>query len=172
MAKRKLHHLHKIKVHHNRWLIWAVAYVLFVTIAIVGYLKVSDLNLDAESQNTYQPTHVYNDKRLGFALRYPADWSIEASSNTSITFLPNDLMDEGVVVSMVPPTAETAIRKALTVVYEVPVTVGDISGTNIISDLGDDHTESVVLIKYNSKLYVIRGSENYVNKILLTFHFN
>ncbi len=172
MAKRKLHHLHKIKVHHNRWLIWAIAYVLFVTLAIVGYLKVSDLNLDVESQNTYQPTHSYKDNRLAFSLRYPADWSIESSSNTSITFLPNDSTDEGVVVSVLPASTETAIRKTLTIIDEDRIMVDNVTGSKIINDLGNGHKESVVFAKHNGNLYVIRGSQNYVNKLLLNFLFN
>jgi hypothetical protein len=172
MTKRKLHHLHKIKVHHNRWLIWAIAYALFVAVAIIGYLKVSDLNLDVESQNTYQPTHSYNDKRLGFSLRYPATWSIESSSDTSTTFLPNDSSDEGVVVSVLIPTAETAIRKSLNKIDEDQITVSGISGSKVINDLTNGHKESVVLVQYNGRLYIIRGSQNYVDKLLLNFYFN
>ena len=43
--------------------------------------------------------------------------------------------------------------------------------TEISNNLGQDHFESVVLVPHNSKLYVIRGTKNLVDKILLTFAF-
>lgn len=171
MAKRKLHHLHKIKVHHNRWLIWAISYVVIVAIAMVGYLKISDLNLESESQSVYQAWHSYKDSKLGFGLRYPANWSMEADSATSINFLPSELIDSGVSVSVVAPNLENSIRRSLKIVKESPVTLDSITATKISNDLGDGHFETVILGTYKNQLYVIRGSENQVRKIIETFYF-
>ncbi len=170
MAKRKLHHLHKIKIHHNRWLIWAISYTLIVTIALVAYVKISELWLDSEAENVYAPQHSYTDQRLGFALRYPADWSIEAAS-TSVIFMPTEGDDDGVTVSAVVGGSDIAVRKSLKISAETTVSVGGVTGIKIANDLGMDHTETVILAHHNGKLYIIRGSEVLVQKILPTFHF-
>jgi hypothetical protein len=169
MAKTKLHKLHKIKIHHNRWLIWAIAYLLFVGIAMLGYLKIANLDLE-NSENNYIPMHSYSDARLGFAMRYPADWSIEAS-NTSIAFLPAGSSDAGVTVSVLNTTAESSLRKSLQIKKESKITLDNRQSTKIINDLGQGHTETVILTNYNNKLYVFRGSDDLVSKLGLTFYF-
>src|SRR4051812_23659376 len=113
MPKTKFRKLHKIKLHHNRWLIWAIAYILFVAVAVIGYLKVSNINIDAENsaENVFTAAHSYTSNNLQFALRYPSTWSIEADSATSISFLPNDTEDSGVTVLVADPSSEKSIRK-------------------------------------------------------------
>jgi hypothetical protein len=170
MAKRKIYHLHKIKVHHNRWLLWAIAYILFVAIAMIGYLKVANINIDTENaENRYNPSHSYNNSRLGFALTYPPTWSIEANSDTSVTFMPSDTSDDGVTISVSSTAAEKDIRKSLKITQETPVMVGNLPGVKITADLGKNLSEKVVLIPSFNKLYVIRGSGSQVEKVLTTF---
>lgn len=169
MAKTKLHRLHKIKIHDNRWLIWAIAYLLFVAIALIGYLKIATLDFDS-TENTFSPTHSYKDERLGFSLRYPATWSIEAS-NSSVAFLPSEISDEGVSITVTTPNTESSIRRALKNSTETAVTVNNIPAKKLTNDLGNNHTETVVLISYNGKLYVLRGSNNHVEKLLQTLSF-
>jgi hypothetical protein len=173
MAKIKLHRLHKIKIHKNRWLIWALAYVLFVGIAMTGYLKVSDINFDTSlsADSTLQAQHSYTDARLGFGVRYPADWSIQADSAQSITFFPSDNASDGITVSVADPASEKSIRKALNIWSEDLVNIGTTPAAKIINNLGKGHYETVILAPYNHKLYVLRGNENLVGRMLLTFHF-
>lgn len=169
MAKTKSRKFHKIRIHHNRWLIWAIAYMLFVTIALVGYLKVSDLNFDSDSaQNQFEPSHSYNDQRLGFSLRYPADWAIEADID-SVSFSPNDLTKYGVTVTQTVPSAEGAIRRTLKISSETTVQVDSVKGYKLTNDLGNGNSESVVIVPHKQKLFVIRGPEFFVQKMLMTF---
>src|SRR3989344_1733447 len=112
MAKRKLYHLHKIKIHHNRWLIWALAYALIVALALISYIKISDLNISSEADSVFSSFHSYSDSRLGFGVRYPADWAIEAEAS-SVTFLPPELSDSGVTVTVADPSSSVGIRKKL-----------------------------------------------------------
>src|SRR3989344_3876945 len=93
MAKNKyqLSQLHKVKVHYNRWLIWAIAYLCFIFVALLGYIQVSSVSLEAEeltAESSFQPWRSYKNEALGFSLRYPTDWSIEAASETSVDFVP------------------------------------------------------------------------------------
>jgi hypothetical protein len=171
MAKTKAKKFHKIKIHPNRYLIWAIAYLLFVSIAMLGYLKIVNLGLENEgSESVFEPMHSYSDARLGFALRYPADWSIEASSS-SISFLPSKTSDEGVTVSITAPSAEVAIRNELEISKETNIMVKENSASKIVNNLGSGHTETVVIIPHNQKLYVVRGSTSLVERIMETFYF-
>ncbi len=175
MAKRKypIHHLHRIKIHHNRWLIWAIAYAVMVTIAIVGYVKFTDLKYDSEliAENAYQSWHSYDNDRLGFSLRYPGDWSIEANSDSSVSFTPSDSEDLGVTISAVSPSSENSVRKGLDISSEKSVVVGGVPGVKIRNDLGERHYENVVLVKNAGRLYVIRGTTSLVDRILQTIKF-
>lgn len=173
MAKTKLHQLHKIKIHDNRWLIWAIVYVLFVCIALVYYVKISDLNIDSENtaESGFSASRSYSDARLGFTVKYPTTWGIEADFDSSVNFVPDDSSDVGITVSVVNASAEKSLRRTLDILSESAMILDKVSATKIINDLGEGHTETVVLAIYNRKLYVIRGSENFVQKFLLTFHF-
>ncbi|MBX4191432.1 MAG: hypothetical protein KW804_01380 [Candidatus Doudnabacteria bacterium] len=171
MPKTKRVKFHKIKIHNNRYLIWAIAYLLFVSIALLGYLKVVNLGLENEGPDSaFTPSHSYTDARMGFAIRYPANWSIEASSNT-VSFLPSETADEGVTISITTPANEPAVRKALQIASESNVLINNTSASKLVNDLGQGHTETVVIIPHAQKLYVIRGSNNLVEKILQTFYF-
>jgi len=174
MAKRKvpIHHLHKIKIHHNRWLIWAIAYAVIVTIAVVGYIKLSDYDLDnLVAESDYQSWHSYSNTRLGFSLRYPASWSIEADSTTSVSFTPTQTEDEGLTVKIVSPNAEQSIRNALKIASEKTVKVDGQTGVLLRHELANKHYETIVLVKNNNRLYEISGSGSVVESLMPTFQF-
>ena len=171
--KNPLTRLHKIKIHKNRWLIWAIAYLVMVAIAMVGYLKVSDLNFQTafppyDNLVSWRP---YTDMRLGFSVRYPKDWGIEADSQSTISFLPANTNQEGVAISVYSLSAEANVRKSLNIVSEKIITVDKATGSIITNNLGKNLTESVALVKNNGKLFVISGPDNSVQKFLLTFRF-
>ena len=171
MAKTKSKKFHKIRVHHNRWLIWAIAYLVFVAIAMVGYVKISDISIDSESASLNSIwAHTFTDSKHGFVVKYPANWSIESNMD-SMTFLPSDSSDNGVTVSVLEPAAEKSIRKSLVITYETKTTVDSSTASKIVNDLGSGVGETVVLINHNQQLFVIRGSNNFVEKFLTTFHF-
>jgi hypothetical protein len=172
--KYKLSQLHKIKVHHNRWLAWAIAYLLFVAVALVGYIKVSDVNFDTEqiqAESAFTPWHTYTSQALGFSLRYPGDWSIEAESDSSLNFVPADLAKNGVNVSVYSTSAEKSLRKELNINSEKKVMVDGIAGVEITNQLENNASESIVLATNNKKLYAIRGSRSAVMQFLQTFNF-
>lgn len=174
MAKKtKLRHLHKIKIHDNRWLVWAAAYLVFVGIALTGYLKVSDINFETQTiaENTFQSWRGFKNSDLGFGLRYPVDWSIEADSDSSVTFVPNEIFDDGVNILVTEPSAEKALRKTLKITEETSFKLGQELAAKIVNDLGNGHKETLVLVEHEGKLYVLRGSDNLVRKVLLTFYF-
>ena len=175
MAKIKLHRLHKIKIHKNRWLIWALAYAVIVTIAVVGYIKVSDINFVNQDilNKVLITSRSYTDHRLGFGVRYPSDLGIESSNPSTVIFWSTDSKPEGVsvTVSVNPTSAEKAIRKSLKIVSETRTTVDGISAALITSTIAPGATESVVLVRANNQLYEIAGNPPLVQRFLVTFHF-
>jgi hypothetical protein len=174
MAKKKhpIFRLHKIKVHPNRWLIWAIAYVLFVTIAMVGYIKITDeAVVTPQPEQVFISWHTYSNPTLGFALRYPANWSVESSQVGSVSFGPADSSKSGIEVDVYKPNAEKIARNSLKIVDQTPITVDGVAAVEITNNLGKNQTETVVLVNNKVHVYLIRGSKADVEKVLLTFSF-
>lgn len=173
MAKKHpIYRLHKIQIHPNRWLIWALAYSLIVAIALMGYIAVTEVDFETQVSDTdFQPRHFYRDSRLGFSLHYPADWSVEAVDSSTISFVPTKNMDQGVTVEVTEPSLEKTIRKSLKISGERAIRLDSNPAVKIINDLGRGHFETVVLATHNNKLYVLRGTDTLVQQLSLTFHF-
>lgn len=154
-------------------MIWAIAYVIMVAVAMWGYIKVSDIKFEAQVQatNIFSPTHSYNDHRLGFGIRYPASWSIEVESSSTVLFVPTDTADVGVSIMQVDVSAEKLLRESLDIVAESVVFVDGIKATMLVNDLGNRVRETVVLVIRKDKLFVISGSQHSVEQTLLTFRF-
>jgi hypothetical protein len=175
MARKKhpIFRLHKIKIHRNRWLIWAVVYVVVVALATVGYIQVSNINFETQNlaDSQFVPWHSYTNQDLNFSLRYPADWSIEASDKTTVNFVPSDSSDEGVSVSILKPAAETAIRKGLKNWSQDRITIDGNTAVKIRNSSDDGYSETIVMALRKSQLYVLRGTSSLVEKLLLTFNF-
>jgi hypothetical protein len=175
MVKKKKQTLqfHKIKIHYNRWLIWAIVYVILVAIALVGYIKISDINIDSENTaaTQFQSFHRFTDQKLGFYTNLPFDWSIETVDANNINFAPVNNSDEGVSVFVLSPSAENSLRKTLTIKSESASKLDASPAETITNDLGSGHTETVILATHNLQLYVIRGTSDLVQKFALIFHF-
>lgn len=175
MAKKKhpIFRLHKIKIYPNRWLIWAIAYALIVAVAMVGYIKVSEINFETAqiAENQFQPWHSYINHSLGFSLRYPADWSIEATNSSAVTFIPSNSTDAGVTVAVAKPSAQKALQKSLKILSKTSTILDGQPATKILNDLGSNHSETVILTVVNKQLYVVRGTNSLVAKLMLTFNF-
>ncbi len=176
MAKNKyqLSQIHKVKIHHNRWLIWAIAYLCFIFIALLGYIQISSVNVETEeltAENSFQPWHPYKNEELKFSLRYPDKWSIEPASQTSVDFVPEMLSRPGVNVSVYASGDEKSIRAVLDVQSENKIEVDGIPATRLTTKLAGNETETVVLVKKDGRLYVLRGTLGSVSAFLQTFKF-
>lgn len=170
--KHPIFRLHKIKIHPNRWLIWAIAYAIIVTIAVVGYIKVSEVNFESQvAENQYSPWHNYKDNKLGFGIRYPAEWAMETTDNSVISFTPTKSPDEGVSVAVLKPSAENAIRGNLKISEESRITLDGNRAVRIVNDLGNNYFETIVMAIRGQRLYVLRGTDALMQELLLTFYF-
>jgi hypothetical protein len=169
--KKQIKKILRKKVHHNRWLIWAIVFSIVSLTGLASYIQISDLNIESDTTpyKNFESWHGYRDARLGFALRYPRDWSIEVENSTTVNFVPPDMIRDGVTVSVLVPKNEKAIRSALDIFKEEPVIIGNLKATRIFNAIAGRGYESVVLLKTDKKLFVIRGVGSLVDQILLTF---
>lgn len=176
MAKNKyqLSQIHKIKIHHNRWLIWAIAYLFFIFVALLGFIQVSTINVQTEelaAENSFEPWHLYKNNELKFSLRYPQDWSIEPASQTSVDFVPTELARPGVNVSVYGAEDERKLRSVLNIKSEKEMAVAGIKAAEIINEIDGDGTETLVLVENEGRLYSLRGTAGSVRAFVQTFNF-
>lgn len=169
MAKTKWRKLHKIKIHKNRWLAWAIAYAVIVVIGVVGYIQVSEVNFETQmaAESQFQPWRSFQNSALGFSIRYPADWSVNALGTTTTAFSNPANSSSSMTVAVLNPSAETQIRKSLKHPQDMRMLLDNQRAVKIQSD-----SETVILALYKSRLYVLSSSSaSLLDKFALTFRF-
>ncbi|MBI2607765.1 MAG: hypothetical protein HYW51_02985 [Candidatus Doudnabacteria bacterium] len=167
--KKKTHSLSP-----HRWLIWTLSIAVFIAIGLVGYIVVTNENFDREvvgNLNEVNAWRTYQSKNLGFSLRYPNDWVLESPADNIILFESDSIANEQVSVSVQRASDETAIRAALDNVSEVRVPIGGIDGPRIVNQLSTGQEEIVVLVRPDSRLFVIRGTSSIIDDIISTVKF-
>ena len=111
-------------------------------------------------------------EELGFFLRYPAAWSIEASSETSVDFVPEILSRPGVNVSVYDSRDEGSLRETLDIESEKKIEVDGQPASEITNAAeGQNPAETVVLVKNGGLLYAVRGTPGSVRAFMQTFNF-
>jgi hypothetical protein len=177
MAKQTAKKIKRIKkilkgeIHHNRWFIWAVVFSVVFSIVLVAYIEISDINFSTSflPQNEFKSDQAYKDTRLGFFLHYPAGWIIEAENDKTINFAPPTLYRGGVSITVLDPKSEKSFLKTLDIVKEQSVNLDGYKGTKIYNSILGRGFESVVILKTEKKLFILRGDDVFVNRALLTF---
>ncbi|MGE5392272.1 MAG: hypothetical protein ACM3NH_00815, partial [Candidatus Saccharibacteria bacterium] len=85
---KKIIKLHKVVVHPNRWLIWALALSAIACLGLFAYIRLSTYRTDVDMME-YVPVIrkaiTYTDYRLGFSLKHPVAWSAEADADNTIS---------------------------------------------------------------------------------------
>jgi hypothetical protein len=160
MARRKK--FHKIKIHPNRYLIWSAAITFIVAAALVSYIQVSGISLDA--QLSYSDTaywHTYKDANI--SIRYPAEWVIDPGTN-SVGF-GNKTEDLFLVYTYSPPddAAYDAYAKLPTSKH---INVDGVMGFRVQDT--KNSSQRIAFVKTSKRLYEFRGSSLYFDKILET----
>ena len=169
--KRKLH---EIRLTEHRFLVWVLAVSIFVGIALVGYIVVTDeefVRVAVEHKSDVNAWKNYRNRTLGFSLRYPPTWVLESPEPNLILFESSEDLTEQVSVSVLEAQDEPAIREALNKVEEELVPVGEIDGPRIVNRLASGEREIVVLVQPAERLFVIRGTSNYFDDIISTIKF-
>jgi hypothetical protein len=172
--KRHIKRVQKIKVHHNRWLIWAVSLTVIACFMLLSYIKITDYVLDYQSMDTALINDngvIYKDNVLGFSLYHPKDWGVESEVRDTITFNDPKNNGAGLEVSLYELDDERALRDVLEISREQTVFVDDQKGARLTVTDGRKTIESVVLVPHDGMLYVIRGSTAWFDQVLSSFKF-
>jgi hypothetical protein len=168
--KRKLKNLHKIKIHNNRWLGWVFAVAILAGVALVGYIKISDVHFESQFGlvDYTAKWHVFRHKSDGYSLKYPNTWALEAETGT-ISFVNPADPNQYFSVTTYDAGQEEQIRKTLFNTKQTSVTIDGFKGVMISQS--KKQPESVVMLENDNTLYVLRGKGYLFERILTTFKF-
>ncbi|MBI4363712.1 MAG: hypothetical protein HY545_02580 [Candidatus Doudnabacteria bacterium] len=167
MAKTK-QQFHKIVLHPNRWLAWAIAISVLVAFGLIGYIQVSSQSFETEvaipdaSRNWRQ----YTNSEYGFSLNLPPSWSAQTISGAVASFAPRGDLGQAITITVKDAKREAAARASLEGFTEEEITVGGIAASKFSSG-----AEQYVLVKREDKLFVIKSSSLQLDRILATFIF-
>lgn len=172
MARKNIVRKLQTKLHKNRWLMWAIAFSVISTFALVAYIKVTDKFLESELYASLDSDNwrTYRDNRLGFSLRYPSSWGIEAQGNT-VEWTDPKRFGEDLSVSVMALSAESGIRSSLDNEREDRISVDSVSAAKIYNNVGGS-VEKVVLVRRQGQLFVIRGTNPLFDRVLSLLKFN
>jgi hypothetical protein len=168
--KRNWKHIHKIRVHENRWLVWTLAIAVLVCASLVAYIQVSDINFLTQVTSEYSSVanwSSFTHKAEGYSVKYPRTWGVEAETGGSISFISSNNPNEYFTVTPYPLGDERTLRTALFSTDEESVTVNGVSGLRL--NESRNQLETIVMLKDSSKVYVLRGKGNSFDRILSTF---
>jgi hypothetical protein len=76
-----------------------------------------------------------------------------------------------VSVEVIDPKFEKTILKSLDILNETSTKIDNTPAVKITNNLGLGFTETVILATQNNKLYVIRGTDSLVQKLMSGFRF-
>lgn len=164
MAKRK-RKFHKIVIHPNRYLVWAVAVMLIVAASLTSYIYISSLGFDdLLNQPDVNYWHTY--KTSEFSMRYPADWLID--SGIDYVGFGDKQSDKFLVYTYNPPNDPA---------YEAYAKLPSARHINIDGVLGIRVTDPnstgsrIAFVKTSDTLYEFRGQTKYFDNIMDTVRF-
>jgi hypothetical protein len=168
-TKVKWHHVHKIRVHDNRWLVWTIALAVLACASLVAYIRVTDINFQTQMNDTQSANWTsFTHKGEGYTVRYPKSWGMETEMGT-INFVSSSNQNEYFSVSSYPLADEKTLRSSLFNGQEGDMILDGKPAWRL--NVSRSQTENVVMVKDSSKVYVIRGRGGSFDQILSTFKF-
>jgi hypothetical protein len=171
--KKHLKRLHKIKIHHNRWLIWAIAFSVIVFSCLLAYISTSQRAFEQNMADFSYLNHngvVYRDVKHGFSLKHPYNWGVEVPQPDLVVFSDPFNYGQSLEVEIYKPADRAALKKAADVASQQTLTVDGVTGEQW--NLGSDsEMETMILLENNGMLYVIRSNTPWLTHILATWHF-
>ena len=167
MAKTK-QQFHKIKIHPNRWLVWALSISVLTAAGLIAYISVSSLAFEAEMQapDASRNWRQYTNPEYGFSLNVPPTWSAQSVTGATASFGVKTNPQEGLTITVKDAQKEKAARASLAGFSEQKITVGGVEASEFSST-----GEKYVLVNHNGKLYVIKSSSKQFDRVLATFIF-
>ena len=171
--KRNWKHIHKIRVHDNRWLVWTIAICVLVCSTLVAYIQVTGIDFDTQMGYAPESTMTwssFNNSSDGYSFKYPRSWGVESEGPATMSFVNPANPNEYFSVITYPVEQERQVRSSLVATgTEQPVMVAGLSGTRFVQNT--DKTENVVLVNEGENVYVLRGKGGTFEKIIESFRF-
>ncbi|MBX4204704.1 MAG: hypothetical protein KW788_00775 [Candidatus Doudnabacteria bacterium] len=165
MAKKRKK-FHKIVIHPNRYLLWAVAVMVITAAALVSYIYVTnittDLSLRQETNMAYW--HSYKDANL--SLRYPADWLVDVGTGY-IGFGPKN--DDAFLVYSYSPPNDPAYDSYSKLAATRAIMVDGLVGIRVPTD--PNTSQKIAFVKTSKRLYEFRGTTNQFDAVLNSVRF-
>ena len=195
MAKRKSGN---IVIYPNRYLIWAVVFVIIVSASLVAYIKITDILFESENVpvSNIKPVSnedwkIYTNSKYGFSFKYPSEQGkvCQPDNPNSVQINPSCEGREGypgirVYVSPNDPNIiakfETSFKnKKVRNFAQQNIKVDGIDAVefsgSLTDELGVDLLFKQVIFNYNGHLYDINDyyyiDKSYLDQILSTFKF-
>jgi hypothetical protein len=174
MPKRSLHwkRLHKIKVHHNRWLVWTIAIAVLVCSAVLAQIQISNIHFETQmgwGVDSASNWVTFKHKSDGYSIKYPRTWAVEMDTPLGVSFVNLENYNEFVSVAAYPVSEEPVIRRELTIARQVEVKVAGHNAVMVVQRR--DPSEAAVLVKDGDKLFVIRGRSDKFERIVGNIKF-
>ncbi len=167
MAKRKTK-FHKIVIHPNRFLVWAVVIALLVTGMLVSYIYIGNLKVDSElAVNTdVHYWHTYRDANVTF--RYPAEWLIDPGTGY-VGFGPKN--QDSFLIFSYPAANDPAYTNYLKSANVRQITIDGKPAIRVIDNSSGKNFQRIAFVKNGKRLYELRGTTDLFDQILRTIHF-
>lgn len=166
MPKKK-HAFHKTKIHHNRWLAWAIAISIIVGTALVGFIKVSSQNFETE----IVPSAVFNWRLFahptyGFSLNLPHNWQASEDKSAVASFASAADEREKLAVKIFELDTESQIRTNFRTWKQTEIMLDSVAALRFANG-----SEKIIMAKHNGEIYVLRGTGLQFDKVASTFKF-
>lgn len=171
-AKTNWKQVHKIQVHHNRWLAWTIAIAVLVCASLVAYIQVTDIHFSTQMSFSSGPNSnwsTFNHRVQNYSVKYPKGWGLEAE-DSGMSFVNPRNPNEYFLITAYPATEESNIRRSLFTGNEQLVNVNGLKVSKV--NQSRQQEESVAMVQDGDVLFVMRGTGENFDRILATFKLN
>jgi hypothetical protein len=151
------------RIHHNRWLFYAISVIVIVGGGIFSYITIANINDGADQAFlNLQPRPEYSNQSLGFGVDYPNGWVIDSSSSPdSVTFDNPSNDGESVSISTATLQAAAKLEKSPSAKVQQQYSLrGNVMIVLTVADPEGGAPNKVGIVQTPQKVFVVSGSSN------------
>ncbi|MGE5298000.1 MAG: hypothetical protein ACM3KM_02470 [Acidobacteriaceae bacterium] len=172
MGNTKKTPIHLVRVLEDRWFAWTIVLTVVILVALSAYVTFNNYSIDRDMEYStvkHDRGTLYRDAYLGFSVKHPVTWAIEAEKRNIITLVDPKNYGESITVSVLDPADKNSVIKALPVAssYDIAVSGETVKFYNLKTDKNTD--KFAVVLEKNEKLFLIKGNSQNIQEFLSTF---